>query len=86
MTSFVAGRRIWVAGHRGMVGSALVRRLAGVNGEILTVTRQRCDLRRQADVERWMEEARPEVIVVAAARVGGILANATYLPSSSTTI
>jgi GDP-L-fucose synthase len=78
MTSFLAGRRIWVAGHGGMVGSALVRRLARVNGEILTVTRQRCDLRRQADVERWMEEARPEVIVVAAARVGGILANATY--------
>jgi GDP-L-fucose synthase len=78
MTSFLAARRVWVAGHRGMVGSALMRRLAHVNSEILTVTRQQCDLRRQADVERWMGEARPDVVVVAAARVGGILANATY--------
>jgi GDP-L-fucose synthase len=78
MTAFLAGKRLWIAGHRGMVGSALVRRLAHATGEILTVTRQQCDLRRQADVERWMREARPEVVVIAAAKVGGILANATY--------
>ena len=77
MTSFLAGKRVWVAGHRGMVGSALVRRLARERCEILTVTRQQCDLRRQAEVERWMAAARPELVVVAAAKVGGILANAT---------
>ena len=73
----LAGRRVWVAGHRGMVGSALRRRLAREHCRILTVTRQDCDLRRQAAVERWLGAARPEVVVVAAATVGGILANAT---------
>ena len=72
----LAGRRVWVAGHRGMVGGALVRRLACTECEILTVARQDCDLRSQAAVERWVADARPEVVVVAAARVGGILANA----------
>jgi GDP-L-fucose synthase len=72
----LAGKRVWVAGHRGMVGSALVRRLAHVGCEIVTVTRQTCDLRRQEEVEGWMDEARPDVVVVAAAKVGGILANA----------
>jgi GDP-L-fucose synthase len=71
----LAGRRVWVAGHRGMVGSALLRRLARVECEILTVARQDCDLRRQAAVERWLADARPEVVVIAAAKVGGILAN-----------
>ena len=74
----LAGRRVWVAGHRGMVGSALVRRLAGENCEILTVGRQECDLRRQVDVETWLERERPDVVIVAAAKVGGILANDTY--------
>jgi GDP-L-fucose synthase len=78
MTFRLAGKRVWVAGHRGMVGSALVRRLTRADCELLTVTREECDLRRQAEVERWVEQARPEVVVVAAARVGGILANATY--------
>ena len=73
----LAGKRVWVAGHRGMVGTALVRRLAREDCEILTVMRAECDLRRQAAVERWMADARPEVVVVAAAKVGGILANAT---------
>ena len=72
----LAGRRVWVAGHRGMVGSALLRRLAREDCEILTVARQDCDLRRQAAVERWLADARPDVVVVAAAKVGGILANA----------
>jgi GDP-L-fucose synthase len=72
----LAGRRVWVAGHRGMVGSALMRRLARADCTLLTATRAACDLRRQAAVERWLAEARPEVVVVAAARVGGILANA----------
>jgi GDP-L-fucose synthase len=60
-----------------MVGSALVRRLARVDCEVLTVTRQECDLRRQAEVEHWLAEARPDVVVIAAAKVGGIHANAT---------
>jgi GDP-L-fucose synthase len=72
----LAGRRVWVAGHRGLVGSALVRRLAVTAGEILTVARAECDLRRQAAIECWVRDARPEVVVVAAAKVGGILANA----------
>ena len=74
----LAGRRVWVAGHRGMVGSALVRRLEREDCEILTVTRRECDLTRQDQVEAWMRRARPDVVLVAAARVGGILANDTY--------
>lgn len=72
------GRRVFVAGHRGMVGSACARRLEREGCTILTVGRDRLDLTRQAAVEAWMEEARPEVVVVAAAKVGGILANDTY--------
>ena len=73
----LAGKRVWVAGHAGMVGSALVRRLGRERCEILTAAREHCDLRRQAAVERWMADASPEVVVVAAAKVGGIFANAT---------
>lgn len=71
------GRRVWVAGHRGMVGAALVRRLRSEDCELLTVGREEVDLRRQADVEDWLGAARPEVVFLAAARVGGILANDT---------
>ncbi|MGD2131250.1 MAG: GDP-L-fucose synthase [Maricaulaceae bacterium] len=75
----LAGKRVWVAGHRGMVGSALVRRLARENcAEILTVTRQEVDLTRQEPVERWLADAKPDAVFVPAARVGGILANDTY--------
>ncbi len=72
------GKRVWVAGHRGMVGSALVRRLAGESCNVLTVDRSTVDLRRQNQVEVWLEAHRPDAIVVAAAKVGGILANDTY--------
>ncbi|MBK8085084.1 MAG: GDP-L-fucose synthase [Devosia sp.] len=72
------GKRIWVAGHRGMVGSAVVRRLASENCTVLTAKRQEVDLTRQADVERFVADARPDAIVLAAAKVGGILANDTY--------
>ncbi len=72
------GKRVWVAGHRGMVGAALVRRLAREDCEILTVGRDEVDLTRQAEVERWMEANRPQAVFVAAAKVGGILANDTY--------
>ena len=73
----LAGRRVWVAGPRGMVGSALMRRLEREDCELVTVGREALDLRRQAETEDWMAEARPEVVIVAAARVGGILANDT---------
>jgi GDP-L-fucose synthase len=74
----LAGKRIWVAGHGGMVGSAIVRRLASEDCEVLTAARSEVDLRNQADVRAWMERARPQAIFLAAAKVGGILANATY--------
>ena len=74
---FLKGKRVWVAGHRGMVGAAVVRRLASERCEILTVGRGDVDLRRQAEVEAWMKRARPQVVVLAAATVGGILANDT---------
>ena len=71
----LAGRRVWVAGHRGMVGAAVVRRLAGEKCEILTVGRSEVDLRRQDQVEAWMAKAKPDAIFLGAATVGGILAN-----------
>ena len=78
MTQFsLTGRRIYVAGHRGMVGSAVVRRLAREGCEVLTATREQANLTQQADVARWMATNRPDVVVVAAAKVGGILANST---------
>jgi GDP-L-fucose synthase len=72
----LAGKRVWVAGHRGMVGSALVRRLASEDCEILTASRAELDLTRQQAVEDWAAAHRPQVVVLAAARVGGIAANA----------
>lgn len=71
------GKRIWVAGHRGMVGSAIVRRLASIDCEVITAGRDVVDLTRQAEVEDWMAEARPDAIFLAAAKVGGIHANNT---------
>jgi GDP-L-fucose synthase len=71
------GKRVWVAGHRGMVGAALVRRLARSGCETLTAGREEVDLVRQEAVERWMERARPHAVILAAARVGGIVANDT---------
>jgi GDP-L-fucose synthase len=73
----LAGRRVWVAGHRGMVGQALVRRLEREECEILTVDRQTVDLRRQRETEEWFAAHRPDVVFLAAATVGGIHANDT---------
>ena len=70
-------KRVWVAGHRGMVGAALVRRLANEDCEILTVGRGEVDLTRQEQTEHWIAAKRPQAVFVAAARVGGIFANAT---------
>jgi GDP-L-fucose synthase len=74
----LAGKRVWVAGHRGMVGAALVRRLGREQCEILTVERTIVDLTRQDQVVPWMREARPQAVFMAAAKVGGILANDSY--------
>lgn len=72
------GRRIWVAGHRGMVGSAIVRRLACEDAEILTVERSDVDLREQEAVREWLAQAQPDIVILAAAKVGGILANDSF--------
>ena len=74
----LAGKRVWVAGHRGMVGSALLRRLARENCEVLTASRGELDLTRAEGVEAWLAKTRPQAVIVAAAKVGGILANDTY--------
>src|SRR6516164_2775296 len=72
------GRRVFVAGHRGMVGSALVRRLAQEECELLRVSRDTVDLRNQRAVDRWFDRQRPEAVLLAAARVGGIYENDTH--------
>ena len=74
----LGGKRILVAGHRGMVGSAVVRRLATEGCEVITAGRETVDLKRQAEVEAFLSDARPDAVVLAAARVGGIVANDTY--------
>jgi GDP-L-fucose synthase len=70
-------KRVWVAGHRGLVGSAIVRRLEGEGCEIVTAPRDSVDLRRPDQLERWMRDVRPQAVFLAAARVGGIYANDT---------
>ena len=77
MTYDLTGKRIWVAGHRGMVGGAVVRRLASEGCEIITAGRDVVDLVNQNAVHDWMAMSKPDVIVLAAAKVGGIHANAT---------
>lgn len=71
-------KRIFVAGHNGMVGAATVRRLQSEGCEVLTVEKSECDLRLPSDVEGWMETHRPDAVVLAAARVGGIKANKDF--------
>jgi len=73
----LAGKRVYVAGHGGMVGSAIVRQLSAKNCEVLTADRS-TDLRDQAAVRGWFAANRPEAVVVAAAKVGGILANDSF--------
>ena len=71
------GKSVFVAGHRGMVGAALVRRLAREGVELLTVAHRELDLRDQAGVSGWFAAKRPQVVFLAAAKVGGIVANNT---------
>ena len=73
----LAGKRVYVAGHKGMVGSAVVRRLTSEDCTILTADRS-TDLREQTKVRSWFAENRPQVVIIAAAKVGGILANDTF--------
>lgn len=70
--------RIFVAGHRGLVGSAVTRRLTADGHEVLTRPRSALDLRDAAATAAYLREARPDAVVLAAARVGGIMANSTY--------
>jgi GDP-L-fucose synthase len=72
------GKRIWVTGHKGMLGSALVRTLKPHNAELLLADRQELDLTNKSDVRYWMEKNKPEFVFHAAAKVGGIYANATF--------
>jgi GDP-L-fucose synthase len=72
------GKQIYVAGHRGMVGSALVRRLAKIDCHVVTADRQAVDLVNQSETERFLASTRPDVLILAAATVGGIHANNTY--------
>jgi len=74
----LAGKRVYVAGHRGMVGSALVRRLGSEDCTIVTAKRSELDLKDQAAVRSWFEHKKPDAVFLAAAKVGGILANDTY--------
>jgi GDP-L-fucose synthase len=72
------GKRIYVAGHNGMAGSAIVRRLAGEGCEVLTVERKVVDLTNQSQTETWLAEKKPDAVFLAAGHVGGIYANDTF--------
>jgi GDP-L-fucose synthase len=74
----LSGKRVYVAGHRGMVGSAVVRALASRRCEVITAGRDRVDLERQGEAEAFLAANKPDAVIVAAARVGGIHANSTY--------
>jgi GDP-L-fucose synthase len=74
----LTNKRVFVAGHTGMAGSALVRRLKREPCQILTIGHRELDLSRQAPTENFVASARPDVVIVAAGRVGGILANSSY--------
>jgi GDP-L-fucose synthase len=71
----MSGRRVFVAGHRGLVGSTIVRRLAQVGCNLVTVDRERLDLLRQGDTEDFLFSSKPDVVIIAAGKVGGIHAN-----------
>ncbi|HEV2698602.1 MAG TPA: NAD-dependent epimerase/dehydratase family protein, partial [Terriglobales bacterium] len=74
----LTGKRVYVAGHRGMVGAALMRRLASEQCNVLVVDRAVVDLTSQTETEHWISEAKPDAVIVAAAKVGGIAYNNAY--------
>ena len=78
MTYALVGKRVWVAGHRGMVGAAMVRQLESENCTVLIVGRDTLDLRNAIAVKAWMKANAPHAVVLAAAKVGGIIANDSW--------
>jgi|TARA_B110001450_G_C17667498_1_gene500279 GDP-L-fucose synthase len=78
MTFDLTGKKVFVCGHSGMVGSAVVRALKTANCVILTATRSQLDLVNQQEVKHWMDVAKPDVVILCAAKVGGILANDSF--------
>jgi GDP-L-fucose synthase len=74
----LTGKRIYVAGHRGMVGSAIARHLAAYRCDVIMAGREEADLERQEQTEAFLSVTKPDVVVVAAAKVGGIHANDAY--------
>ena len=74
----LTGKRVFVAGHTGMAGSAIVRRLQAEGVEVLTIAHRELDLTRQEATEKYLGSLRPDVVIVAAGRVGGIIANSSY--------
>jgi GDP-L-fucose synthase len=72
------GKRIFVAGHTGMAGSAIIRRLRTENVEVLTIGHRELDLARQEPTEKYLCKLQPDIVVVAAGKVGGIIANSAY--------
>jgi GDP-L-fucose synthase len=71
-------KRVWVTGHNGMVGSAIIRGLSNEDCEIITVSRDKLDLRDSSSVSEWMKKNKPEAVFIASAKVGGIHANSYY--------
>ena len=69
--------KVWIAGHRGLVGGAIAKRLSRENCSIVTIDRNELDLRDQIGVKKWLEKEKPSIIIIAAAKVGGIFANST---------
>jgi GDP-L-fucose synthase len=78
MSYTLAGKRVWVAGHRGMVGAAVARQLEQEKCTVLTVGRDQLDLRDTAAVTAWMTGEKPQAVILAAAKVGGIVANDSW--------
>jgi len=77
-TYSLSGKRVWVVGHKGMVGNAISRRLMNENCELLRVDREELDLRCQEAVEKWLKKNQPEAVFLAPAKVEGIYANNNY--------
>jgi len=74
----IDGKRVYVAGHHGMIGSAIVRRLRKEPCELITAERDQVNLERQVQTEEFLAASKPDIVIVAAARVGGIHANNSY--------
>ena len=76
--NYIKSKKIWLAGHNGLVGSSLKRNLSAIGCDVLTISRKKLDLTDYNKVKLWMQKNKPEIVIIAAARVGGILANKNY--------